>query len=182
MRVMNIETSHDLIEEILTTWAGRIGDDYPGYKGHVYRMFNFCLALRPCTEEERTKLAIAACFHDIGLWSDQTLDYIPPSVAHAGRYLSETGRQAWAEEIARMIDIHHKVRTYTDGRYPLVELFRKGDLVDFSLGLFSFGIPRDHIRRVKTHIPNHGFHTFLIKTGGSWFLTHPFSPAPFMRW
>ena len=78
MRAMNIETSHDLIEEILTTWAGRIGDDYPGYKGHVYRLFNFCLALRPCTEEERTKLAIAACFHDIGLWSDQTLDYIPP--------------------------------------------------------------------------------------------------------
>ena len=179
---MTIETSHDLIEEILTTWAERIGGDYAGYRGHVYRMFNFCLALRPCTEEEKTKLAIAACFHDIGLWSDRTLDYIPPSVAHAARYLSETGRQAWVEEIALMIDRHHKVRAYTDARYPLVELFRKGDLVDFSLGLFSFGIPRDHIRRVKALIPNHGLHTFLIKAGGSWFLKHPFKPAPFMRW
>jgi len=182
MNHMNIETTHDLIEKILAKWTRLMGDDYAGYNGHVYRMFNFCLALRPCTEDERTKLAIAACFHDIGLWSDHTVDYISPSVAHAARYLSDTGRQAWVEEIALMIDRHHKVRAYTDARYPLVELFRKGDWVDFSLGLFSFGIPRAYIRRVKTHIPNHGFHTFLIKTGGSWFLKHPSSPAPFMRW
>ena len=38
---MNIETQNDLIEEILTAWKDRIGADYLGYKGHVYRMFNF---------------------------------------------------------------------------------------------------------------------------------------------
>lgn len=52
---MNIVTKNDLIEEILTAWQDRIGDDYLGYRGHVYRMFNFCLALHPCTEEEKTK-------------------------------------------------------------------------------------------------------------------------------
>jgi len=75
---MDIETSNDLIEEILATWKDRIGDDYPGYRGHIYRMFNFCQALRLCSEEEKTKLAIAACHHDIGLWSAHTVDYIPP--------------------------------------------------------------------------------------------------------
>ncbi|MGV2388825.1 MAG UNVERIFIED_CONTAM: hypothetical protein LVR29_12755 [Microcystis novacekii LVE1205-3] len=41
-----------------------------------------------------------------------------------------------------MVEMHHKVRTYKTDRYPLVELFRRGDLVDFSLGFFKFGIPR----------------------------------------
>jgi hypothetical protein len=177
-----IETRNDLIEEILTTWKDRIGDDYLGYRGHVYRMFNFCLALQPCTEEEKTKLAIAACFHDIGLWSAHTVDYIPPSVSEVTRYLSETGRQKWTEEIGLMVEMHHKVRTYKTDDYPLVELFRKGDLVDFSLGLFKFGTPAAYVRDVKKAIPNHGFHRFLMKGAREWFAKHPLSPPPFMKW
>ncbi|MCC6968213.1 MAG: hypothetical protein IT391_18245 [Nitrospira sp.] len=179
---MPIETTHNLIEQILAKWAGAIGEDYPGYKGHVYRLFNYCLALRPCTEEDRTKVAIAACFHDLGLWSHHTLDYIPPAVSHATEYLSTTGRQAWVEEIALMIGMHHKVRAYTDRQYPLVELFRKGDLVDVSWGLVRYGIPRSYITVVQHHFPNQGFHKFLMRNGAAWLVTHPFNPAPFMRW
>jgi hypothetical protein len=179
---MNIETKNDLIEEILAAWKDRIGDDYLGYRGHVYRMFNFCLAIGSCTEEEKTKLAIAACFHDIGLWSAHTVDYIPPSVSEVKRYLSETGRQEWSEEIGLMVEMHHKARTYKTDRYPLVELFRKGDLVDFSLGFFKFGIPPAYVREVKKAIPNNGFHRFLMKGAREWFAKHPFSPPPFMKW
>lgn len=179
---LQIETNHALIEEILADWKARIGEDYEGYRGHVYRMFNYCLALYPATEEERTKLAIAACFHDIGLWSDQTLDYLPPSIEQAKCYLSDTGREAWSEEIALMIEWHHKVRSYPDKRYPLVEVFRKGDLVDFSLGLFKFGLPGSLISEMKQAIPNAGFHRFLMQGAKTWFSKHPFSPPPFMKW
>lgn len=179
---MNIEIQHPLIDQILSKWQECIGVDYPGYRGHVYRMFNFCLALKPCTEEEKTKLAIAACFHDIGLWSDRAVDYIPPSVGQAKLYLSRSGLEAWSEEVGLMVEMHHKVRAYKDTRYPLVELFRKGDLVDFSLGVFTFGLPRSYIRRVKNAIPNHGFHQFLMRGARDWFLAHPFSPPPFMKW
>ncbi len=179
---MNIVTTDDLIEKILSEWKDRIGEDFLGYKGHVYRMFNFCLALHPCNEEEKTKLAIAACFHDIGLWSDHTVDYIPPSIVQAKNYLSNNELQSWSEEIGLMIDLHHKIRAVKDSRYPLVELFRKGDLVDFSLGAFTFGIPRSYIKKVKETIPNNGFHKFLIKGAKEWFLKHPFSPPPFMKW
>lgn len=182
MPPMPIETTHELIEIILAKWEGAIGEDYLGYKGHVYRMFNFCLALHPCTEEDNTKLAIAACFHDMGLWPDRTLDYLPASISHAAQYLSDSGREEWSEEMALMIGMHHKVRAYPDRRYPLVEVFRKGDLVDVSLGLLSCGIPRSYITDVKNHFPNHGFHTFLLKTGRAWVSRHPFNPAPFMRW
>lgn len=91
---MNLQTQHPLIEAILSDWEDRIGDDYAGYRGHVYRIFNYCLALHPASDEEKTKPAIAACFHDIGLWSDHTVDYLAPSVAQAENYLAETGREA----------------------------------------------------------------------------------------
>ena len=42
---MKIETSLPLMEEIISAWRDCIGVDYDGYRGHVYRMFNFCLAL-----------------------------------------------------------------------------------------------------------------------------------------
>lgn len=179
---MGIETKNDLIEEILAGWRDRIGDDYLGYRGHVYRMFNFCLLLHPCTEEEKNKLAIAACFHDIGFWSAHTVDYIPPSLSELRAYLLETGRQVWSEEIGLMVEMHHKVRPYRNDRYPLVELFRKADLVDFSLGFFKFGIPSSCVSDVKQAIPNDGFHRFLMKGAREWFTKHPFSPPPFMKW
>ena len=117
---MPIETQNALIEAILSDWKDRIGDEYAGYRGHVYRMFNYCLAIYPASEEEKTKLAIAACFHDIGLWSDHTVDYLPPSIEQAKRYLAETGREDWAEEIAPMIEWHHKFRPYRNEQFPLV--------------------------------------------------------------
>ena len=179
---MDIQTQHPVIETILSDWRDEIGDDYAGYRGHVYRMFNYCLAIYPSSEEEKTKLAIAACFHDIGLWSDHTVDYLLPSIAQAERYLKEARWEEWSEEIALMIEWHHKVLPYRDGRYPLVEVFRKGDLVDFSLGFFKCGLPGSLVRQVKAAIPNAGFHQFLLKGAKEWFVEHPFSPPPFMRW
>ena len=179
---MDIQTQHPLIESILSDWKDRIGDDYAGYRGHIYRMFNYCLALHPASQDEKTKLAIAACFHDIGLWSDHTVDYLAPSIEQANRYLQDTGREDWCEEIALMIEWHHKVRPYRDPRFPLVEVFRKGDLVDFSLGFFKCGLSGNQVSAVKSAIPNAGFHRFLLKGARDWFTRHPFSPPPFIRW
>ena len=179
---MPVERQNPLIESILSDWRERIGDDYAGYRGHVYRMYNYCLGLHPASDEEMSKLAIAACFHDIGLWSDHTVDYLAPSIAQAKRYLAETGRENWSEEIALMIEWHHKVRPYRNPQFPLVEVFRKGDLVDFSLGLFKCGLPKSLVKEVKAAIPNAGFHRFLWKGARDWFAKHPFRPPPFMRW
>ena len=145
-------------------------------------MFNYCLAIHPASEEDKTKLAIAACLHDIGLWSDGTTDYIPPSIEQAERYLAETGRDDWSEEIGLMIEWHHKVRQYRNERFPLVEVFRKGDLVDFSLGFFRCGLPKRFVKAVQGAIPNAGFHRFLMKGARDWFVNHPLSPPPFIKW
>jgi hypothetical protein len=69
-----------------------------------------------------------------------------------------------------------------DESYPLVEIFRKGDLVDFSLGIIKCGVPKTYIKSVKKTIPNAGFHKFLMKGAKEWFAKHPLSPPPFMKW
>jgi hypothetical protein len=178
---MQIEKQIPLVDSILEQWKATIGKDFEGYKNHVYRMVNFCFALSPCREESREKIAIAAAFHDIGLWVGNTLDYIPPSIPPAMEYLKHRGLESWSNEISLMISEHHKIRQYV-GPFPLVELFRKGDLVDFSLGLVKFGLPEKYIAEVKAEIPNAGFHTNLVRLSSKWFLKHPLNPAPMMKW
>lgn len=175
--------AHALLTRLLAACRGLLGRDHDGYANHCHRVVTFCLALRPsCTDEEQEKIAIAVCFHDLGLWTDNTLDYLPPSVVLAVDYLQANGREAWAEEVALMVSEHHKARAVTDTRYPLVEVFRQADLVDFSLGAFTAGLPRDVITAAKARYPNAGFHAMLMRRSASWLLRHPLNPLPMMKW
>ncbi|SES99485.1 hypothetical protein [Thalassotalea agarivorans] len=178
---MNIEKEIPLLEEIFASWQSVIGDEYMGYRNHVYRMIHFCFALHECDAETHEKIIIAAAFHDIGIWIEDTVDYIPPSLPPAKAYLEERGLMDWWPEIELMITEHHKIRQYK-GEFPLVEVFRKGDLVDFSLGAVKFGIPKTYIQEVKTVFDNEDFHKNLMKRAGRWFLKHPLNPAPMMKW
>lgn len=173
---------HTFLEELLEPWQDVIGTDFEGYRNHCHRMVTFCLALRRCTREEERKVAIASCFHDIGLWTARTLDYLPPSVPPALDYLRTHGLEHWSEEVALLITEHHKLRPCTDARFPLVEAFRRADLVDFSMGLVTSGLSRAYIREVKAQYPNAGFHKALVHMACSWFVRHPLNPAPMMKW
>lgn len=179
---MIIEEKIPLLDEILTSWKTEIGPDYPGYQNHVYRMINFCFALHDCNNEERKKVIIAGCFHDLGIWAANTFDYLSPSAALAQVYLRQNGLEQWAGEIELMIMMHHKLRKYRDERYPLVELFRQGDWVDFSLGLVKYGLSRSYINRVKARFPNTGFHKRLVQLELGWLPGHPFNPVPVAKW
>jgi len=179
---MIIEEQIPLLEEIFSSWKDLIGTEYQGYRNHVYRMIHFCLALRECSETEREKIIIAGAFHDIGIWIEDTVDYIPPSIPPTMEYLKNRNLDAWSEEIKLMITEHHKIREYKDTTYPLVELFRKGDLVDFSFGIFKFNISKTYLKEVKAKFPNSDFHKNLGKRAARWFLKHPLNPAPMMKW
>jgi hypothetical protein len=179
---MAIEKQIPLLEDILGEWIKELGDDCLGYKNHVYRMIHFCFALHDCNDEERKKIIIAASFHDLGIWSEGTVDYLPPSIALAKDYLQCNGLESWISEISLIIDTHHKLRKYRDSQYPLVEVFRRGDLVDFSLGAVKWGLPKSYIKEVKQQFPNAGFHKRLTQLAMGWFAKHPLSPPPFMKW
>lgn len=170
-----------LLDDILEPWRDVIGDDFEGYRNHCRRMVLCCLALRDCSDVDKQKLMIAAAFHDIGIWTANTLDYLPPSVTPAMQYLQEKGLEGWQEEVGLMITEHHKLSPFTDPAYPLVELFRRGDLVDFSLGWVRFGLSRRFVRSLKQTYPNAGFHKRLVQLASRWFIRHPLNPAPMMK-
>lgn len=177
---MEIEKNIPLAEKILGEWKNEIGRDYEGYKNHVYRMIHFCFARNDFKAEVREKIIIAGCFHDLGIWSDDTFDYLPPSIALAKNYLQQNDLGHWADEISLMIGEHHKIGKFADNQ--IVEVFRKGDLVDFSLGFVKCGLPKTYIKNVKKHFPNAGFHRCLIRVSSRWFLKHPLDPVPVLKW
>jgi hypothetical protein len=180
--LMKLEDDIPSLESILNEWREAIGNQYEPYKNHVYRVLNFCFALHQCSEEDKQKLIITGCFHDIGIWSDDTIDYLEPSIELAKKYLKEKSKEEWSDEIELMIDLHHKFRTVKNCEYPLVEVFRKGDWVDVSKGMRSFGLPMTYVKSVLNKFPNLGFHKNLTRLTREEFKRHPFNPLPMMKW
>jgi hypothetical protein len=55
-------------------------------------------------------------------------------------------------------------------------------VIDVSLGLLAFGLPRAWIKTVKSTFPNHGFHGMLLRQTARQFLRSPLKPLPMFRW
>jgi len=168
------------IEELLLPFKTVIGGDYERYRNHVYRVFLNCLLLDDDKNNEE-KYAIAAVFHDIGIWTDHTFDYLAPSIEKVKTYLLENNKQQLTEEISLMIYWHHKISGYHGEFEKTTGTFRKADWIDVSLGLLSFGADRQMIKENKRKLPNKGFHLFLIKQTLKNFLKHPLNPVPVFK-
>ncbi|MFB2839196.1 hypothetical protein [Floridanema evergladense] len=179
---MKIVEEIPLLEKILGDWKDIIGSQYEPYKNHVYRVINFCLMFHECSQEELEKITIAGSFHDLGIWSNNTVDYLPPSIELAKKYLEESDRTQWSTEIALMIDEHHKITEYADKKYPLVEVFRKADWVDVTMGLRAFDLPKNDVQEIIDKFPNLGFHANLMELTKAEFIRHPFNFLPMMKW
>jgi hypothetical protein len=157
-----------LIDEILEAhreWAG--GDDvgFDAYKAHAYRIVNFARALAPGDPEDDDKLAIAAAFHDLAAFD--TLDYLVPSIEAQDAWLRQVGRTQWSDELALVVAEHHRLSGYgpTRPHAPLVEAFRRADLVDVSQGLIRFGLPRTYVDDVRAAFDASVFFKRVIPTG-----------------
>ncbi len=178
---MNVLPKSALLDEVLAAYQQVLGVDYSAYKNHCMRVFNFCLALAGEGADAENKIAIAALFHDLGIWTDNTLDYILPSQRLARQYLEKSGRAAWCDEIEAMIGEHHKLTRYRANASSLVEPFRKADWIDVSGGMLRFRLPDDFVTDVLEAFPNAGFHKKLVALAVERLKTHPFSPFPMMK-
>lgn len=174
-------TALPTLDAILEVHAGAIGRDFTGYRHHAYRVANFCWLLRPGDDEALEKLSVAAAFHDLGIWTARTFDYLPPSIALAEAHLHADGKAHWRAEIAAMIGMHHKL-TRAAASSPLVDAFRRADWIDVSCGVLRFGLPRARVREVRERFPDAGFHRRLLRLGLHRLRRHPLSPLPMMRW
>jgi len=167
------------IDDVLNDHVTALRDDFLAYQNHVYRIVNLCVAFVGRGELE--KIAVAAVFHDLGIWTNSTFDYIGPSVALAHDYLIARARQDWATDIEGMIANHHKITPSTAGPDSLVEAFRRADWIDVTRGLRRFGIPRPFLARLFATWPDAGFHGRLLTLTLDRFRSHPLTPLPMVR-
>lgn len=174
-------TEIGILDRVLERYAPRLGADFTGYRNHAYRVANLCVMLAPGGHDRTEKTAIAAAFHDLGIWTEHTFDYLEPSVQLARAHLEAIGRSGWIGEVERMIRDHHKV---TPSRAPadwLVEPFRQADWIDVSRGVLTFGLSRAAIATIQSAWPSAGFHRRLVQLSLTRLRTHPLSPLPMMR-
>ena len=175
-------TSLPTVEEVLDDHASELGRDLTAYRNHVYRVVNLCLAIVADSRVEFEKIAVAAVFHDLGIWTNNTFDYIAPSVGVAREHLAARGLADWIPEIEAMIVNHHKVTPSRANPQSLVESFRRADWIDVSRGLRRFGLPRGFIAAVAATWPSAGFHRRLVALTIDRFLKHPLTPLPMVKW
>jgi hypothetical protein len=172
-------TADPLIDDVLAGFREAIARDFAGYRGHVYRTFNFACALSSSAGAARD-LAVVAVFHDIGIWSAQTFDYLAPSAEAAGHYVRSQQPALDEGAVRRMIWLHHKLTPCSAEDGAHAEAFRRADLIDLTFGLVEFGLPGEFIREVRSVFPNAGFHRCLLRVAARWVRRHPGRPLPML--
>jgi hypothetical protein len=172
------------LEGVLESHAGALGGDLVGYRNHTYRVVNLHMALAPCADAALEKVALAAAFHDLGIWTARTFDYLAPSIGLACAHLECAGHGEWRDNVAGMIREHHKIRRYrgSDASAESIETFRQADWIDVSLGALTFGLDRSRIAAIRARWPNAGFHRRLMQLTFKRLRSNPLSPIPVLKW
>ena len=169
------------LDALLAAHAPALGGDLAGYRNHAYRVANLCAALVSPDPDTLHKIAVAAALHDMGIWTDATFDYLPPSVRLAREHLAHAGRADWTPEIAEMIAQHHKLTPWRGRPDWLVEPFRRADWADVTRGLVAAGVPRGLTRALYAAFPDAGFHRTLLRLELARLRSHPLNPLPMLR-
>jgi hypothetical protein len=170
-----------LLEALLEPHAAALGRDAAGYRNHAYRVVNLAWSLGGGDEAALQRLVTAAAFHDLGIWSAGTLDYIDPSRALALAQLRSDGHQAWSHEVDAMIANHHRLSRCAARADDPVERFRRADWADVSGGLLRRGFDKALVACLRETFPSKGFHCGIARRVLWHALRHPLNPLPMLR-
>lgn len=176
---MSCITKNDMIDSILQSYKTELGNDFEQYRNHVYRVYNFAVPLVSSDQDAKT-LSIAAAFHDLGIWTNKTFDYLEPSVHMAKQFSEANGLDsATIYEIETIIYFHHKISGIKSS--SLAEIFRQADLTDLSLGFIRCGRTPKNIKMIRNTFPNKGFHLNLTRLFIKNLFKNPLKPLPMYK-
>jgi hypothetical protein len=175
---MEIIQRNAVIDEVLSHHHLALGKDLLGYSGHCYRLLNYVRFLG-MDDRDLPLMEVAIAFHDLGVWTDQTMDYIEPSVKLAEQYVLKEELEIDLQHLRLLIAGHHHLSGIENS--PLAELLRKADLIDLSFGAISCGLPKKVFREIKKHFPYNGFQTMIFKKVALYAISHPLRPFPMMN-
>jgi hypothetical protein len=170
-----------IVDDVLQQHAPAIGRDLTAYRNHVYRVLNLCAGMVDGAPASIEGIAVAAVFHDLGIWTDRTFDYLDPSVRLAREYLTRSGRSEWIAEVSAMILDHHKLTRSRTAPGSLVECFRRADWIDVTHGVRHFDVSRDRLAAIFGAWPSAGFHWRLVQLTVERFRSHPLTPLPMVK-
>ncbi|MGQ0464636.1 MAG: hypothetical protein ACT4QG_04870 [Sporichthyaceae bacterium] len=173
---------HEILEEVLTPHRNAVGAIYEGLRGHAYRSLNYCVQAVPGDEEQVTRFAVVAAFHDLPACLTRDLRYLDPAKEMAGEYLARIGREHWRPAVDAMIENHHKVRAYVGPHRAEVEAVRQADWLDGTGGLRRFGIDRELSRRLNSAFPPRVLVAPALRLICGYAVRHPRRPLPMIRW
>ncbi len=159
----NIEiiTYSDRVEALFSPYREIIGEDFLGYRNHVYRVLTYAMHFLNQDEEARPLVETALVYHDIGLWTDNKLAYLEPSEA---KVIEDAKKNNWdldVDLIVAIIHWHHKITSYRGQGAEIVNAVRKADWIDATKGKIRKGLSKAQIAKVESSIPNEGFHDTL---------------------
>ncbi|MFT4396750.1 HD domain-containing protein [Gordonia lacunae] len=176
------------VDNFLAPYRSDLGTDATMYRNHVLRVLFLADALTaehrrispeyPSPSSDRD-FVLAATFHDLGIWTAGTFDYLQPSMALAAEHATRSGGSYDIELITTMIAQHHKLRAAASPS-SFVEILRRADAIDVSGGML-YRCYRPYRVAVR-HYPTIGFHRQLIRLTARRWRTHPTSPLPMLRW
>ncbi|MEU1985743.1 hypothetical protein [Nocardia sp. NPDC019395] len=170
-----VTVSHPIVDVVLDHYRPALGSQEVLYRNHVYRCLNY---QRMLFGEIPDTAALAWAVHDLGIWTEETVDYLEPSAALAEQWCDCLDIDD-AEVVATLVLDHHRIRPVRD---ELVETFRQADRIDVSCGRIRGGLSAAAVSRVVAEFPYAGFHRFLAGRIGPYALSHPRRPLPMLRW
>lgn len=160
-REIDIIRQSDWVEQLFAPYRDRIGQDFPAYRGHVYRTITYAMHFLNGAQEHRRMVETAFVYHDIGLWTAGDLAYLEPSEDLALDDNRDKGFGLDPATLRAAIHFHHKVTAYAGPNADLVNAVRKGDWIDASQGHVRHGLSRAQVRQVQDAIDDHGFPAVL---------------------
>lgn len=161
------------MDKIFLDYQEELGDDFTRYSNHCYRLLNY-LQLMELDDNEDYKCRILLPFHDLGIWTHKTMNYLPPSIELAVAYVKKNNIEIEESEIIGFIGNHHKI---TKNKITIEEKLRKADLIDLTNGIVPLGLSSRKLKEIRSVFPSLGFQKLIywkvIKHGiGN--ITNPF--------
>ncbi|MEM8649991.1 MAG: phosphohydrolase [Pseudomonadota bacterium] len=156
----------DRVESLFEPYRNKIGDDFPAYRGHVYRVITYAMHFLEGDEDARPIVETALVYHDIGLWTEKELAYLEPSEQLA---LADNQKHGWGLDPQLLRDAihwHHKIFPYHGPNQRIIEAVRKGDWIDATNGMIRKGLTKAQVTSVQDAIPNYDFGNVLQKLAG----------------
>jgi hypothetical protein len=171
-RVLQVVRHAPVLEQQLGQRRALLGEDYAGYRNHVYRVLSYALFFlegdaeeKEMAERYRHVIETALVYHDLGLWTDKQLSYLEPSALRAREAVEDTYSQTEKELLHNIIYWHHKITPFEGENAAIVNAVRKADWIDATMSLVNFGMPSTHVNKVTSSLAEDGFHVMLMSIG-----------------